>query len=370
MSGEILVVDDDDNMRRLVCRTVASAGFEVVGVSDGREALDTFTPGRFVALITDLRMPGVDGVSLMQQVRQHDPEIPIILITGDPDLESARAAVQASASDYLLKPFPPSELINRLNRATQLVALRRENERQRRTLERRHAQLLARDRRRAELFHTCGARIAEPLAEIRQQTHLLLESLGHDELEAPRRDALELIIGATDSLWGVTGELLDLRLLEGHESGELEEAFEPAALLTEAVQIATRRTGRDAEVELVASEQRVCGDRVLLREILGKLLLGLLAAGSGKLRINAALLDSDRLEVTLEGSGATAPQAAWDLALQEGGVQAGDGPFPAPIAQDLLLARRLIDAIGCALSVEADPATDTRICLGLPVRAL
>ena len=101
----VLVVDDEASIRDLLAKTLALAEYEVDLVPDGRSALDRLRLMPYDLLITDLRMPGVDGLTVIREARRLRADIPVIIITGFSTEASAIEAVNLGVSGYLTKPF-------------------------------------------------------------------------------------------------------------------------------------------------------------------------------------------------------------------------------------------------------------------------
>ncbi|HET7538360.1 MAG TPA: EAL domain-containing protein [Polyangiaceae bacterium] len=123
--GSILVVDDEEALRRAYARTLEDAGFAVTQAATGREALGLLGEGRFDTIVSDISMPGMTGVELLRAVRQHDRDVPVILVTGNPSLESATQAVEHGALRYLLKPIGKGVLSETVERAVKLQRVAR-----------------------------------------------------------------------------------------------------------------------------------------------------------------------------------------------------------------------------------------------------
>jgi two-component system NtrC family response regulator len=131
MSGlsqiRVLLADDDPNFRKVVLYNLERMGAEVTTAGDGREALALFAAGGFDIVLTDVKMPGMDGLALLREVRARDDAMPVILITAHGDIEMAVEAMQAGASDFLTKPFERERLAQKIERAARLPRLQREN---------------------------------------------------------------------------------------------------------------------------------------------------------------------------------------------------------------------------------------------------
>ena len=101
----VLVVDDEASIRDLLAKTLALGEYEVDLAPDGRTALERLRIIPYDLVITDLKMPGVDGLAVIREARRLNPEIPVIIITGFPTEASAIEAVNLGVSGYLTKPF-------------------------------------------------------------------------------------------------------------------------------------------------------------------------------------------------------------------------------------------------------------------------
>src|SRR5688500_4016451 len=113
---QILIVDDEDGVRAALARALRGAGYVVTAVSSVHEAKNQLTNTAFDLVISDLHMPIEGGMELLQSIRESDPELPVILITGAPTTESAVGALQLKATGYFTKPIDPPRLLAELNR--------------------------------------------------------------------------------------------------------------------------------------------------------------------------------------------------------------------------------------------------------------
>ncbi len=113
----LLLVDDEPGIRELYARLLTRAGFRVNVAATGPEALERLASDPAEVMITDIRMPGMDGIELVTRARAVDPHLKVIIITAHADVESAIAAVNFGAFGYLRKPFSKQELMDALDRA-------------------------------------------------------------------------------------------------------------------------------------------------------------------------------------------------------------------------------------------------------------
>ena len=141
--ARVLVVDDEPKLGNVVNQMLQLDGHEVLRVGGGPEALAPIATGRFDVVVTDLRMPGVDGLAVLRAARALPAPPEVILMTAYGSTESAVEAMKAGAADYLLKPFSMDELRMRVGR---LAAQRSTESRSQRLLERLTPGLVAESR--------------------------------------------------------------------------------------------------------------------------------------------------------------------------------------------------------------------------------
>lgn len=123
--GTLLVVDDEDPLRRAFARTLENAGYTVVQCANGILAVEFVKSQQFDVILTDITMPSMTGIQLLRHIREHDPDVPVVLITANPAVESAAQAVELGALRYLIKPVTPHDLITMVNSAVETSKLLR-----------------------------------------------------------------------------------------------------------------------------------------------------------------------------------------------------------------------------------------------------
>ncbi|MGM0676840.1 nitrogen regulation protein NR(I) [Ectothiorhodospira marina] len=116
----IWVIDDDRSIRWVLERTLSRAGIEVTSFASAAEALQALEQDVPDALMTDIRMPGMDGLEMLGRLQRDHPELPVIIMTAHSDLESAVSAYQGGAFEYLPKPFDVDDAVSLVHRACQL----------------------------------------------------------------------------------------------------------------------------------------------------------------------------------------------------------------------------------------------------------
>ncbi|WP_323148167.1 sigma-54 dependent transcriptional regulator, partial [Pseudomonas oryzihabitans] len=137
-ASQILLIDDDAHLRLALSQTLDLAGFKVTALADARELEMAAVRGWPGVVVSDIRMPGIDGLELLAQLHQRDAELPVVLITGHGDVPLAVQAMRAGAYDFLEKPFANDALIDSVRRALGARHLVLENRSLRLALAERH----------------------------------------------------------------------------------------------------------------------------------------------------------------------------------------------------------------------------------------
>jgi DNA-binding NtrC family response regulator len=135
-AGRLLIVDDEVELKNALCETLAEEGYQTVGASNGAEGLKALAKQDFDILLSDLMMPGMDGIQLLRKALEIDPNLIGIIMTGQGTIPTAVEAMKGGAFDYVLKPFNLQTMLPILSRAMDMRRLRMENVRLRQHLER------------------------------------------------------------------------------------------------------------------------------------------------------------------------------------------------------------------------------------------
>lgn len=131
----LLVVDDEHAIAELLSRHLETRGYRVSVAFDGEEALEALEKASFHLIVTDIRMPGRDGLSLLEIARQKDPVLPVIVLTSVSDVNTAVRAMRSGAQDYIVKPFNLDALDISIERALEKRELILQNQRHQEELE-------------------------------------------------------------------------------------------------------------------------------------------------------------------------------------------------------------------------------------------
>ncbi len=160
----ILVVDDEEAIREVVSTMLESKGYHCTAVSNGRAAQDQVKRTTPDLVLSDMIMPEMDGIKLLEWLRQYDPEVPVIMVTAIHDISTALEAIRRGAYDYILKPFEKDQLFLGVGRALQHRRLIMENRTYQRNLE--------------QLVEERTAQLTGAIAQLEQSYDDTLEALG------------------------------------------------------------------------------------------------------------------------------------------------------------------------------------------------
>jgi len=128
--GHILIVDDEAKLRQMMARVLQRAGYEVTTAANAKEALELVSQHTFDLLYLDIRMPDMNGLDLLKIIHADFPDLPVVLFTAQPDLNSAVEALRRGAIDYLLKPLNTQTVISH----TEMILAGKQKDRHKREL--------------------------------------------------------------------------------------------------------------------------------------------------------------------------------------------------------------------------------------------
>jgi DNA-binding NtrC family response regulator len=216
--GQIIVVDDDDNNRKSTEMALRKDGYDVVSCAGGGEGLERLRQGGADLLVTDLRMPGMDGLEVLRQARAIDPKIAVLVITGFGSVESAVDAMKQGADDYLQKPVNLVELRKRVAAAVEKRRLAMEVEQLKERLEEKFsfAKIVGASRAMQQILHQLAL-----VAPTRSSVLIMGESGTGKELIAnalhqhsPRKEARFVAVNCA----AIPPDILESEMF-GHERG-------------------------------------------------------------------------------------------------------------------------------------------------------
>ncbi len=230
---QILIVDDDAGMRSTLSDILIEEGYHVVSYGKGVEALAWLKKNQFDIVILDIKLPDIDGMKLLEEIRQLNPESGVIVITGYASVETAVAAIKEDAYAYVVKPFIVDELKAVIRKALRQIRLSLENkglidqlQQSNRDLERANEKLKELDLMKTRFLANMSHELRTPLNSIIGFTEILLDKLFGDINEKQGRH-LRYIHTSGNILLQLIDDILDLSKIE---AGKIELVFEEADL--------------------------------------------------------------------------------------------------------------------------------------------
>ena len=124
MAEKILLVDDEEGIRKVLAISLSDSGYQVFTAESGEEALHIFKEQDPPIVLTDIKMPGMDGIALLQKMKQENPDAEVIMITGHGDMELAIQSLKHEATDFITKPINDDALEIALKRAKERISLK------------------------------------------------------------------------------------------------------------------------------------------------------------------------------------------------------------------------------------------------------
>jgi hypothetical protein len=205
--AHLIVVDDESAHMRALCDTLGFEGYRVSGFDSPSAALQVLSEGACDLLLTDLMMPEMDGIELFRAARAVDPDLAGVIMTGHGTIDTAVAALQIGALDYVLKPFRLNVILPVIARALEIRSLRIENAALQRR-EREQALELAAAYHDLESFsYSISHDLRSPLRAIRGMTQIYLEEAG-DTLQPQGRMRLDQVVRGAERMDQMIEDLL------------------------------------------------------------------------------------------------------------------------------------------------------------------
>jgi signal transduction histidine kinase len=304
MERRILVVDDEKETRELLLKALTRlSNFQVELAEDGEEALKKIEQENFDLVLTDLKMPKMDGLQLAAEIAKSKPEILTILMTGHGTIDSALEALKQGASDYLMKPLNLEEMIVRLRKVLE--------ERQRFVklrdfvahLERANQELKRLDEMKSEFVSVASHELRTPLSTIKNAVQLILRGKA-GEINETQANFLSIAERNIVRLTNILNNLLDLTRIE---SGKIGMKFEDLDLRGPLDFIASslkpQADGKSIHLKTEVPEQLapVYGDREKIERILMNLIGNAIkfTPEGGEVVVSAKLIDGSKNSVAI-----------------------------------------------------------------------
>jgi len=373
MAERILLVDDEEGIRKVLGLSLRDAGHTVFTAGSGEEALAIFARERPSIVLTDIKMPGMDGIGVLERVKALDPDAEVIMITGHGDLDLAIASIKRQAADFVTKPINEDVLDIALARAAEHISLRRQIREHTQNLER-LVEEKTRELMAAERFATVGRTAAglshaiKNIASGLEGAIFMIEKGG----ELSEREYLDQGWDMLkDSVRRIKHLSLDLLKLSGRTMLCIG-PHDPNRVAREVVDLMLPRA-KEAGVELLLCEAAPCTPCLFDLDAMHQALLNLvtnaldacceLEEGPRRAEVSTARLDDMLLwRVTDSGpgmSGAVRERIFSELFSTKGGKGTGLG---------LLTAKKTAEAHGGRIMAESPAGGGAAFTLLIPAR--
>jgi len=218
--AQVLVIDDDAGMRSTLFDILEETGYEVRGYGKGGEALDWLKRNPFDVVIVDIKLPDMDGMKLLEQIKLINPESAVVIITGYASVESAVEAMKEGAYAYTIKPFNIDELRTIVKKAVRSIRLAQENKRLIDDLQRSNIELAKAnhrlkelDRMKSEFLANMSHELRTPLNSVIGFSELIIDGIAGDINQKQIR-YLSNIRASGKTLLQLIDDILDLSKIE------------------------------------------------------------------------------------------------------------------------------------------------------------
>ncbi|HTB87712.1 MAG TPA: response regulator [Steroidobacteraceae bacterium] len=263
-AARLLIVDDEAAQLRALCDTLRLEGYVTQGFGSGQEALAALSPGEFDLLLTDLMMPGMDGIALIDAAKKIDPSIGALVMTGHGTIDTAVRAMQGGALDYILKPFRLNVILPIIARALDVQRLRRENAELHLREKQRSAELAAAYHDLESFSYSISHDLRAPLRSM-DGFAAILESDFAEQLGDEGRRILSIIRGGSQKM-----DQLIVSLLEFSRAGRSALQFDRVdmTLLADAAarEVQALYTGPEPQID-IADLPPIQADPVVIRQV-------------------------------------------------------------------------------------------------------
>ena len=377
-TATIVVVEDEVGARATLCGILEDAGYEVIGLERGSEALEAIRSSAFDIIITDIRLPDVGGREILELAKEINPDAAVIMMTGYASVETAVDAVNQGAYAYFVKPVDPDEIKTTIANALRHQRLLQENKRLVDSLQRSNKllfeaneELMQATQAKSEFLAHMSHELRTPLNVIIGFSELLLDEVPGKINEEQRR-CLNDILGGGNNLLNLINDILDLSKIE---SGKMELSLRNFSLsgVIEALRSVMLpilgQRDQSLDIEMEEGLPQVYADKAKVRQVLLNLLSNStkFTPDGGKLKIEAAREDERcRVSVIDNGIGIKPEnqekifeefcQIESPLTEEKGGTGLG-----------LAIARQIVERHGGRIWVDSDYGQGSRFNFTLPL---
>ena len=393
MAGKaiVLVIDDEEGMRDFLSFVLQTEGYQALTAAEGQEALKLMERDNIDAILTDLKMPGMDGIELLRRIREYDGNAVVVIMTAYASLQSALEAMKYGAYDYLLKPFDDVDTVmNTIARAVERRRLAQRNARLLDDLERANQQLSrmyedaqhkavelrqsyeelkARDELENQFMVRTFRTLLESLAHIKGRLALLTnERIG--PLSDEQRKELQFAEQHANELIRLVNDVLYLRESEADRARFSPHPVSLVAVIKQVCQQVRHKADEKAvalDCDLPEGLPLILGDEARLQQAVTHLLDNAVRFSPPFGRVNVSLRqEGNQVRLAVSNQGESIPadkmQHLFDyLRRADSSKQRAAG-----LGLGLAVVKRVVDAHGGAIEVTSQAGRGTTVTLILP----
>lgn len=364
----ILVVDDEEHVVEAIGDFFSERGFSVSTALNGRQALALVNCSSFSVVISDLRLPDINGVELLERVLEVDPDVVFVIMTGFASVQSAVSALKKGAFDYVVKPFSMFDLEKTVRLGLEHKRLAREN------LELSHLmrKLLELDQIKSNIISTVSHEFRTPLTSLKGYLSMLLEKITTQSKGQPEQIWLKAMVENVNRLETL---VLNLLLMTESNSGGIcliEEKVEMADLVNQCIaRVEPLTRSKNIEVSFEPQNQiEITGDGEKLSLAVTNLLENAIKFNLEDGKVNVSLREcprGDGIEIRIEDTGIGIPQDRIQF-LFESFTQADMTPTRkfSGAGLGLPVAKAIIEAHGGSIDVSSSPGMGSEFKIWLP----
>lgn len=384
----VLVVDDDEMVRYVLTEKLSEVGFSTTSVGDGLQAIELFSEANFDAVLLDLKMPGLDGIETLKELRKHDLGIPVIMVTAFGDIATAVEAIKLGAYDFVEKPPQISRIVVTLRRAIEKASLERKISELGKSVEESEAlkqayhKLKELDQAKTAFLTSVSHELRTPLtsivgyAEISKKNLTKLIPCIEDDPKVCKKlrqleENLGLLVSESERLTGLIESILDQTAMA---AGTAEWRWELLSI-KDVIDGATspfcdvfKNMGIDFSVEIEAALPLVRGDRQRLSQVVTQMLSNAaMFTMQGRVACSAVSTGHD-IVLSVTDTGRGIDPSRHGLIFEEFS-QIGDILIDKPkgIGLGLPICRLIVESHGGNISVKSEPGKGSTFTIMIPV---
>lgn len=383
----ILVIDDEEMVRYVLTEKLSECGFTVAAAVDGQSAVEVFGKTKFDAVLLDLKMPGMDGIETLKELKKQDPDIPVIMVTAYGDIATAVDAIKLGAYDFVEKPPQISRIILTLRHAIEQATLEREVRKLGKSVEESAAlkqtyeKLRELDRVKSTFLSSVSHELRTPLTSIMgfsDITRIKLAKLIADDVGDPKtirnlqqiENNLEIIISESERLELLIESILDFTAME---AGKVEWKWETLSLKDVIKKTAAEfapnfvEKGLEFIVEIEEDLPLIKGDRYRMFQVISQILSNAFEfTDQGRVTCSASSLDNEII-FSIADTGRGIPPSRHGVIFEKFS-QFGDvlNGKPKGVGLGLPICKMILEYHGGILAVASEPGKGSTFTITLP----